>query len=361
MLGATPTAQPTIQELCAQKAAIEKKLIALRLELKKIEAQITKLTGKPDELPAHRLDEDKARLSAQQYELARKVRRDGRGIRPRGQPGRRSAGGQRECHIDDGTRKCAYDALNRLTEAGKIDTPDVEIAEYAYDAMNRRIRKEIKNGGLPGTLTNGKTDYLYRGVQCVEERDPEGGVGQDEDTPLRQYVWGAYVDELIQQRDLGDPDVDYYLLSDLLYRSVALTDASKTIAETYDTDAYGRTLIFSGDGADDLWFTDDDDTTDDPTCPFIFTGRRYDPETQIYFYRARYYDPEMGRFLSRDPIGYADGMGLYEYVGGHPVSGPDPFGLGDLEDFGEGVKNWAKGVADALAGEAVGALAWIFA
>jgi len=67
-------------------------------------------------------------------------------------------------------------------------------------------------------------------------------------------------------------------------------------------------------------------------CQFIFTGRRFDPETsdattQMYFYRARYYSPQLGRFISRDPIDYDGGMNLYEYVGGGAVDNSDPEGL----------------------------------
>ena len=120
--------------------------------------------------------------------------------------------------------------------------------------------------------------------------------------------------------------MDYYPLSDLLYRSVALTDENKDIVEAYDTDAYGNTLIFNDPGDDEAWFTDDDVPTDAPLCPFIFTGRRYDPETGIYYYRARYYHQELGRFLSRDPVGYADDMSLYIYVMGSPTTGVDPSG-----------------------------------
>jgi RHS repeat-associated protein len=125
---------------------------------------------------------------------------------------------------------------------------------------------------------------------------------------------------------------DYYPLQDLLYRTTALADAAGSVAEAYDTDAYGRTLIFNASGTDAQWFTDDDTTTGEPTCEFIFTGRRYDPETQLYFYRARYYNPTLGRFISRDPIGYQDGMGLYNYVNCKPDIGLDPRGLRSIVD-----------------------------
>ena len=61
--------------------------------------------------------------------------------------------------------------------------------------------------------------------------------------------------------------------------------------------------------------------------PVGFTGREYDSETKLYFYRARYYDPQLGRFLSEDPIGLAGGINPYAYAGNDPVNHKDPYGL----------------------------------
>ncbi|MDJ0731221.1 MAG: RHS repeat-associated core domain-containing protein [Crocosphaera sp.] len=63
--------------------------------------------------------------------------------------------------------------------------------------------------------------------------------------------------------------------------------------------------------------------------PYLFTGRRFDQETGLYYYRARYYDADQGRFISRDPLGYLDGMNLYEYVGSNPINSVDPLGLAE--------------------------------
>ena len=59
----------------------------------------------------------------------------------------------------------------------------------------------------------------------------------------------------------------------------------------------------------------------------MFTGRRFDNESGLYYYRARYYRPDLGRFLQPDPIGYDDGMNIYAYCNNNPLIFVDPYGL----------------------------------
>lgn len=82
------------------------------------------------------------------------------------------------------------------------------------------------------------------------------------------------------------------------------------------------------------------------TQPFTFTGREYDPETGLYFYRARYYDAKGGRFISEDPIGLKGGINKFAYVKNNSVNKRDPFGLlycdelGCIPDPGSDPDNW---------------------
>jgi len=69
--------------------------------------------------------------------------------------------------------------------------------------------------------------------------------------------------------------------------------------------------------------------------PYMFTGRRFDLETGLYYYRARYYDPDTGRFLQTDPIGYGDGINWYNYCGNNPLNFTDPSGSVRLKVTGE--------------------------
>ena len=73
------------------------------------------------------------------------------------------------------------------------------------------------------------------------------------------------------------------------------------------------------------------DGASDVANPVTFTGRRYDDDTGLYYYRNRIYHAQLGRFISRDPIGYSGSFSVYAYVGSHPIQRQDPFGLQPVE------------------------------
>lgn len=88
-----------------------------------------------------------------------------------------------------------------------------------------------------------------------------------------------------------------------------MTNASATVTLTREYDPWGNLLQGS------------------TAAGYAFTGREWDSETGLYYYRARYYDPRSGRFLSEDPVGLRDGPNRYTYVHNAPVNATDPFGL----------------------------------
>jgi RHS repeat-associated protein len=111
----------------------------------------------------------------------------------------------------------------------------------------------------------------------------------------------------------------YYYHFDGLGSVVALSDVNSVLVERYTYDVFGRPAIRDANGTEiaESAFAN----------PYLFTGRAYDAETGLYYYRARYYDYATGRFLQADPAGYTDGLNLYAYVGSNPCGFVDPSGL----------------------------------
>lgn len=201
--------------------------------------------------------------------------------------------------INHGNFLLIHDAFNRLvrvtTEAGD------PVARYAYDAFGRRIRKALASGD--------EINFYYDHDHSIEERDGSGAT-------LRQFVFGVHVDEPLQLLDAGGNRHYYHANSLGSVSGVSAEDGR--LVERYVYDAYGDTSVFDRQGNLQL---------NSPVGNlFAYTGRRFDAETGLYYYRARYYSPEQGRFIERDPMGYVDGMGLYEYVRSNPTNLTDPFG-----------------------------------
>ncbi|HPA20923.1 MAG TPA: RHS repeat-associated core domain-containing protein, partial [Verrucomicrobiae bacterium] len=187
-----------------------------------------------------------------------------------------------------------HDALGNLTGA---TLPSGTVIEYVLDGLGRRVGKNIN-----GALSRG---YLYSGTLApIAELDGSNNI-------VSVFVYGRL------------PNVpDYMVRGGTIYRLVSdhlgsvrlvVNAQTGTVAQEITYDEFGRVLSDSNPGFQ----------------PFGFAGGLYDPDTGLVHFGEREYDPETGRWMSRDPLLFAGGdMNLYAYCGNDPVNQIDPSGLG---------------------------------
>jgi RHS repeat-associated protein len=203
------------------------------------------------------------------------------------------------------------------------------------DGLHRRI---VKKRYSTGALSETRHYYYNVAWQVVEERLESGG-SIDSD-PINQYVWHPhYVDALAMRRydadvDPGTTNADYYYLQDANFNVTAIANSSGAIVERYAYTPYGSPTILNGangadpDGSVTEWAADSSQSSSDVGNTSLFTGREYDWETGLQLNRRRFYASHLGRWTSRDPIGYRGGdANLYGYVRGMPTYYMDPWGL----------------------------------
>jgi RHS repeat-associated protein len=198
----------------------------------------------------------------------------------------------------------AWDIENRLLSATvPVGCPDgiAGTHTYAYDALGRRVSK---------TVGGNTTIFISDGMQEIAEY-VNGAFSQS-------YVYGNYIDEPLLKTDNAGNKIYYH--ANNLFSVATLTDNNGTVVERYKYDPYGKATVLAADGI-----------TVRPNSLYgnkkRHQGLGIDTETGLYDNRARMFDPNLGQFISRDPIGYRGGINLYEYVQSKPIISLDPKGL----------------------------------
>ena len=178
----------------------------------------------------------------------------------------------------------------------------------------RRAWHVQRPGKHPGRLSGIKSarspeDTCATSYEFSNDRSTDGINPVQEltgSTPKANLLTGLGVDETFSRTDASGPR---HLLTDAQGSTLALTDGTGAVQTSYSYEPYGKTTV-SGTASSNS---------------FEYTGREND-STGLYFYRARYYNPGLQRFVSEDPIGLAGGINTFAYVEGNPVSYADPTG-----------------------------------
>ncbi len=225
-----------------------------------------------------------------------------------------------------------YDHANHLIRFARLGGTGEVLSSvtYRYDALGRRIARSVDPDGA-GPKTAHSEYFVYDGMHVWMDSDESGHV-------TARYLFSDEIDEPLARYRPGEGTVWY--LTDHLGSVRNLVDSVGTVVDTIDYDSFGNIVSESSPQLGDR---------------YKYTGREWDEELELYYYRARYYSPETGRFTSEDPISFWGGQtNLNTYVGNSPTIYVDPSGLIALGEYVFG-QNFGEQVQRSATGAAVGA------
>lgn len=184
------------------------------------------------------------------------------------------------------------------------------LGNLTYDALSRlRIKKEYSHAGA---LTN-EVRYVYWGRQVLEERGPANirSVVYTRGLDLSGSWEGAGGIGGLLARTANSSSAFYH--NDVAGNITSLVNSQGQLQARYLYDGFGNLMARSGSLAD--------------ANVYRFSSKELLPNTGLYYYGFRFYEPNLQRWLNRDPIGIAGGLNVYRYVGNNPLSRIDPHGL----------------------------------
>jgi RHS repeat-associated protein len=207
----------------------------------------------------------------------------------------------------DGRWVYTWDAENRLTSMQAVNTAPVAAKlrlDFAYDYMGRRIQKKVYtwNVGTGTYQLQTTTKFINDGWKVIAETNNAG-------TLIRSYVWTGAV-----LNTVSEAGTTYIAATDDNQNvSCLINSSTNTVAATYDYDPFGRTIQSNGPYS--------------ISNPIRFSSQYSDQETGLIYYGYRYYNPLVGRWISRDPSGPAGGPSLYLFLFNDGVNNTDALGL----------------------------------
>jgi RHS repeat-associated protein len=213
-------------------------------------------------------------------------------------------------------REFQWDERNRLVAVTDRDAAG-NVAQqvlFTYDALDHRIAEELKHGG-----TDVVTYFVDNGDNhLLDFVDDDGPAGPQPPALAMRYLTGPALDQVFAQEDAAGTVT--WPIADHLGTVRDLVDNSGAVVNHITYESFGNVVA---------------QTHPAVTSRFLFAGREFDMETGLYYARARYYDPKLGRFLSEDPLRFLAGTNLYRYVHNNPVSRIDPRGTQDENPDGD--------------------------
>ncbi|MGH7953765.1 MAG: RHS repeat-associated core domain-containing protein, partial [Limisphaerales bacterium] len=232
---------------------------------------------------------------------------------------------------NDGLRSFSYDDENHLVEAA---IPGQAKSDFFYDGLGRR-RIELDYAWTGTWTPTNEVHYLYDGNLVVQERDANNNVlaTYDRGLDLSGSLQGAFgVGGLLARTDIKGT-IFYH--SDGVGNVTTLYDKYQTLEGRYLYDPYGNIVGKWGAYAD--------------VNRYRYSSKEFNP-LGIYDFGGRFYDPNIQRFLNRDPLGEVSGINLYGYVGNNPLNLIDPYGLSWFSDFGDWELNTANKAKELFTG-----------